>query len=173
MKIIFFTVLLSAFFQFSYAQNSAITQKADIRFDGIYECKEWKFVDDRIENPSPAYYRFFAGNVLLLAYYKDVKDKDTTAGPQEVFRNVLSENTLGIIKENMEEDSTNVYKTVGKFKVTAYKYEKIKGGICFDILSERTNCLGKPNMKLLSPGVIKTDNGDPADDRYFKFIPSY
>ncbi len=166
-----YLLVLIASSHFAAAQTSQTVNKpAAVKFDGIYECKEWEFKDGSIDNPAPAYYRFFADGTLLFCHYKDLKDKDSILNMQDIFHSVLSEENLNKIKENMADDPANVYKVYNKFKLTAYKYQKITGGLCFDILSEKPNCLGKPNMKIVDSKTIKTDNGNSADDRYFKFI---
>ena len=171
MKTKVYLLLLLASVRLVNAQTPQSAAKpAALRFDGIYECKEWKFIDDKADNPEPAYYRFFADGTILFCHYQNPKDKDSTVTPQEIFSTVLTQENLDKIKDHMADDPANVYKIYKKFSITAYKYQKLPNGICFDILSEKPNCLGKPNLKIVSNVLIKTDNGTPADDRLFKFI---
>lgn len=172
MKTKIYLLLLIASVRISSAQTTHSEGKPlPVKLDGIYECKDWELIDGKIENPAPAYYRFYADGILLFCHYQNAKDKDSTVNAQEIFNSVFSDANLNKIKDNVADDPADVYMVYNKFKLTAYKYQILPNGICFDILSEKPNCLGKPNLKVVSSVLLKTDDGNPADDHYFKFIP--
>lgn len=165
-------LLLLITLQCSISGTAQTAGKISVKFDGIYECKEWKYIDDKVQNPEPAYYRFYPDGVLLFCHYDNPKTikRDSMATAQDVFNTVLNQSMLNKIKDDMLDDPANVYKVYNNFKVTAYKYQILPNGICYDILSERPNCLGKPNLKVPDSTILKADDGVPADDRYFKFV---
>jgi hypothetical protein len=173
MKTKFFLFLLVTAFQLQQDVFAQTAEKISIKADGIYECKEWKFTDGKIDNPEPAYYRFFPDSCLLFCHYEKPGsiNKDSMDSPEVIFSTVLSKAMLEKMMDNVADDATNVYRVSGKYKITVYRYKILPNGICYDILSERPNCLGKPNLKVPNSTVIKSDNGDPADDRFFKFVP--
>jgi len=152
------------------AQAQANEANVPIRFDGVYECKDWK-VNGVINHAAPAYFRFFTDGAVLFCRCANAKENfDSLCNPKEICNNVLSETHLDKIKKSIMSDPTAISKTVDKFVLTAYSYKMLMGGICYDVLSESPSCAGRPNLKIIDNKTIRTDDGDPADDRDFKFV---
>ncbi len=169
-KIVLFVLILLA--SIVNAQTAKVAVKPSIKMDGIYECKDYELINGNMDNAWPAYYRFFPDGSLLFCRYENAGDlkKDSMITAEEVFRTVVNQAMLDKLKESVAEDPMNYNKVYKQFKVTAYRYQVLPNGICFDILAERPNCLGKPNLKVPETTIIKTDTGDPKDDHYFKFV---
>src|SRR5947208_1892162 len=89
---------------FAIAQNSKGTAKADIRLDGLYICKEWRYEEGKMDNAEAAYFKFLPDTVLLFCCNKDPNDRDTTTSADDIYSTVLSQERLNKIMENMEDD---------------------------------------------------------------------